>query len=362
VKILYLIPDLNFEGAARQLTLLAAGLPAGVERRVVALGDVVGFNPELKRAGVASECLGWRRLVDLHPWRRLRAMLREYRPHIVHAWRPASLRLLRLLGGWSGPVILSAPFERGQRPDHAGWLSRWLLRGAQRLVAQGEAEAAACRRLGIPADQVVVIPPGVTPAPEPAPRTKIEAIIGQKLGTARLIVGLGMQDRHKGYSDAIWAFDILRYVIPDIHLLLIGNGPHHDRLRDFVRNTGLEQRIHLPGWRGDAAALLAAADVVWAPSWRAGGINVVLEAMAASRPVVAAALPELTELIRDGQTGVLYPVADKPALARQTRILLENEEQRRWLGAAARGHALQQFPVSALVERHVKLYQTLGGG
>lgn len=359
MKILYLIPDLDFEGAARQLTLLAAGLPAGIKRQVVALGDVVGFNPELKSRGVAVECLGWRRSIDLQPLWRLRTLLRECRPDLIHAWRPASLRLLRLLGGWSGPVILSMPFARGQRANRLGWLERWLLRGAHRLIVQSKAEAEACRWLGMRAEQIVMIPPGVAAAAEPAPRAKLEGIIGQKLGNAQVIACLGMQERYKGYSDAIWAFDILRYVIPNIHLLLMGHGPHHARLHEFVQITNLKGRVHLPGWRIDGRELLAAADVVWVPSWRSGGINAALEAMAAGRPVLAASLPDLAELIRDGQTGILYPVADKPALARQTRVLLENEEQRQWLGAAALGHVRQQFPVSALVERHVRMYESM---
>src|SRR5205823_1577696 len=114
-------------------------------------------------------------------------------------------------------------------------------------------------------------------------------------------------------------------------------GPDRGRLARFARSINpAGGHVHFLPARPDAAALLARADVVWVPSRAECGRQVVLEAQAAGKPVVASALPGLAALVADGRTGRLTPPGDPAELARRTRPLLADPASAGRLGAAGR--------------------------
>ena len=165
---------------------------------------------------------------------------------------------------------------------------------------------------------------------------------------ARLLVCIGPLEPHKGYREAIWAFDILNYLYDDLHLIFIGDGSERPGLEDFVRTIRTTARIHFLGNVPDLPPLLAQADVVWIPNPARGGVQTALEAMAAGRPVVARNSPWLSELVLNGTTGYLVPAGDQPAFARQTRLLLDDPELRRRMGEAGRRRVDLQFNRAAI--------------
>jgi glycosyltransferase involved in cell wall biosynthesis len=83
--------------------------------------------------------------------------------------------------------------------------------------------------------------------------------------------------------------------------------------------------------------------------------------MAAGRPVVASRLPGIASAVIDGATGFLVSPGDKPALARQTRLLLQDPQLCQRLGEAGRKHVAQQFLPEHFVERHLALYRQVLG-
>src|SRR5438270_470943 len=80
----------------------------------------------------------------------------------------------------------------------------------------------------------------------------------------------GPLEPHKGFMDALWAYDILRYVYADLHLLVVGTGSHRERLEWAVRRCEL-RRVHFLGVPSDWSAILDEAEVVWVPSRAHGG-------------------------------------------------------------------------------------------
>jgi glycosyltransferase involved in cell wall biosynthesis len=272
----------------------------------------------------------------------------DYRPDILHAWRGAALGAVSLAVGRAGrPLVVSQPLP----PGPAGAiLDRWLLGRADRILAGGPAEADRCRRLGVPDAKVALVPPGLNP------------VAGGDAGLlpgVRFLLCAGPLEPGKGFRDAIWAFDVLWRVFPDLHLVLVGSGPERQRLEQFTRVLDLGQRIYFTGNRPDLAGFLARAEVVWVPSLTETGIFVALEAMAAGRPVIASQLPGLAEVVANGVTGVLVPPGDKVALARQTRLLLDDEPRRRALGDAGRQRVRRHFAAADLVRRLAGLYREL---
>lgn len=126
---------------------------------------------------------------------------------------------------------------------------------------------------------------------------------------------------------------------------LMGLEPGYaEKLCEFVRAAGLEERVLFLGERKDVSDLMDASDVIVHASiepepW---GL-VVAEAMAAGRAVIAAAAGGPLEMIEHGRTGLLVPPGDPAALAKAIEALLENPELRRQMGVAARRHAEEHF-------------------
>src|SRR5208283_2376426 len=84
----------------------------------------------LRQGGVPVESLGWRRSLDVLPLLRLRRLVRDFAPDIVHAWGPLALRALRVAGTHGFRVVSSAPFASPERRALIGAVDHWLLRRA----------------------------------------------------------------------------------------------------------------------------------------------------------------------------------------------------------------------------------------
>ena len=113
------------------------------------------------------------------------------------------------------------------------------------------------------------------------------------------------------------------------------------------------------GHRDDVPQLLAAADLLVLPSLYEGLPNIVLEAMRFSKPVVATAAPGTTEVVVDGETGLLVPVRNPPALAKAIRDVTDDRTLAARFGAAGRVRVESDFGVDSMVERFADLYERL---
>jgi glycosyltransferase involved in cell wall biosynthesis len=125
-------------------------------------------------------------------------------------------------------------------------------------------------------------------------------------------------------------------VAPDVHLLIAGSGEALADLQVQAERLNLSERVHFAGYRRDAPAILHALDVYVQPSRFEGMPNAVLEAMAASCPIVASGVDGHRELIQDGVSGWLVPPEDSRSLAKALAAALANPEDARRRGLAAR--------------------------
>jgi glycosyltransferase involved in cell wall biosynthesis len=354
-RILFVIPTLNYSGAGKQVSLLAAGLPRDrFALGVCAPGEDGPLAAPFRSAGLVVQNLGRMHVFNLPALWRFRAFVRDFRPDVIHAWGHPSLRLSLLAGAPADcRLLVSHPLPPRERGPRLSRLERWFLGRADAIIAQGSAEAECFRVLGLPAGKIQVIPPGVDcPISDFDPRSSI-------LATNRLVVCAGPLEPHKGFRDAIWAFDILQYLYPNLTLVILGDGSDRSRLERFANLTGAGAHVHFAGSQSDLSPLLARAEVVWVPSRAEGGINVALEAMALGRPVVASRLPGLAEIIADGETGFVVRPGSQLDLARQTRFLLDYPELIRRLGEAGRRRAQANFAAADLVRRFAALYSAV---
>jgi glycosyltransferase involved in cell wall biosynthesis len=173
-------------------------------------------------------------------------------------------------------------------------------------------------------------------------------------------LGVGPVLSHKGFREAVWSFDILRHNLPDLQLVLVGPGRDRPQVAEFVKWLQISPWVRLVGEVETVRPWLEAADLVWVPSLRPGGVCAALEAMAAGKPVLASRLPGLAEVVADQETGILVRPGDKAALARQSRRLLQDDSLRLQMGEAARKRARDLFGLDRLREEATHLYGHLG--
>jgi glycosyltransferase involved in cell wall biosynthesis len=352
IKLLYTIPSLDYNGSARKVTLLAAGLPRErFEARVVVLGVAAPWVDSLRDAGVVVEVLGWKRPFDLLPLVALRRYLQRFQPDVIHAWSRQVLSVLALAGAGATPrIFVSDVLQPGERLT---WWGRLWLRNVERVVAFSAGEADWYRRNGIAAQTV---PPGIDIVVEPP---AISLAI-DKLPEGRLILGVGPIEMHKGFRDAVWALDILQILYEDIQLAVVGEGRDQARVAHFAQAVGATGRVHFLGPIADLGSLWSRASVFWAPSLLGGGVCATLEAMAAGRPVVGTRVPGLNEIIVDSVTGYLVKPGDKAGLARQTRLLLDNPDLAAAMGEAGRRRVAEHFTAARMVHQCERLYADSG--
>jgi glycosyltransferase involved in cell wall biosynthesis len=220
------------------------------------------------------------------------------------------------------------------------------------VIAFGKSEAERYCAAGIRRDRLTEAPLAVEAS---TPDTVDESAASPQVGEGRVLLCVGPLAAHKGFRDAIWSFDILRFLYDDLRLVLVGDGPERERVVEFARVTGTDRHMAFTGPIADLARLRQQALLAWCPG-RAGGIQAALEAMAAGLPVVASRTPRMAEVVAHGETGLLAGASDKADFARQTRILLEDDEARRRFGAASRKRVAAHFAPGPFVEACVHAY------
>jgi glycosyltransferase involved in cell wall biosynthesis len=176
---------------------------------------------------------------------------------------------------------------------------------------------------------------------------------------------IGMAARlipEKGTHHLLQALAELAGRMPEVRLLLIGDGPQRESLSRQAVELGIADRIVWTGRLLRAATLehLALTDVIAVPSqWEEGFGLTAIEAMALGKPVVASNTGGLREVVTDGRDGLLIPVGDPAALARALAAILNDGAMRRRMGLAARETVEARFSLARFSERHRQLYDGL---
>jgi glycosyltransferase involved in cell wall biosynthesis len=348
VKLLHLLPSLGYTSAARQVALLAPVLRSrhGMDVHVATL------RPDGRAAAWLPPDVPVHSLAGRFPpsaVQNLRRLVFELRPDVIHAWRLPALRAAAVLHRLGGRfrLVVGEPRRDGRMLA----FDRWFLRSADVFIGSYKAEKEQFQQFGIAADRIVVLPLAVAAPPAEVPPLPVELPSGTKV-----VMCVGNLTAGHAFRDAAWAADVLRYALPHLHIVIIGDGPDRDRIERFARGVNPSGgQLHFVPARPDAAALLARADAVWAPSRLECGRQVVLEAQAAGRPVVASVLPGLAALIDDGRTGLLAPPGQPVVFARRARPLFEDPAFAERIGKAA-GEAVAEHLPATVAAEYARLY------
>ena len=365
-RIVFLASDNDPAGPAWFVPTLVAGLPADQFSPAVGVfGRSVGGLGE-RIAADAPNCpvFPLTHGVRLNDWRSFgRIVFDEYGPGLIHAVGPFAARVSYLhtglpVGRRANPpgVIVSGVDDLGA--DATAWLTRRAVRAADRVVATTTAEAERYRADGVDPDRVVIVPP----FPPPVETVLDPAAFRKELDIppdSRLVVAAGRFDATAGLKTAVWAFDVVKYVAPDLFLVLVGDGPDRDKLVRFGRSLGFDDyRIRFVRPPVDPAAVMALADIVWVTHVR-GGVREALAALAAGRPLIAARNPDLAEIIALGETDRMIPPGDRVALAAVTNEILAHPGGAVGTAEAARKRVVDEFSANRFVQRLAGVYHSM---
>jgi glycogen(starch) synthase len=182
------------------------------------------------------------------------------------------------------------------------------------------------------------------------------------LAFKRYVLGLGRVVRKKGFDLLLEAFARLAPEHPDLGLVIAGDGPERESLRERVLELGLAERVHLSGWlrRREVTAVMNGAEVFVMPSRVEPFGIVVLEAWRSGVPSVVTPYGGTPEFVKDGVTGLVVDPLDPALLAAAVKRLLVHGSLRARLAQAGR-EEIHQFDWAHITGRYEALYERVGG-
>jgi L-malate glycosyltransferase len=339
----------EWRGGQRQVWLLARALGRrGIDQVVVTGGDSE-LARRLGSAGVRVRSVRWR--VGLDP-RVLPAILGElrHRSAILHAHDAHALMLAGICAGLSGLPLVATRRVTFPLRRKLFWAR------AQRLIAISGAVRDALTHDGLTSERIALIPSAVD---VPELRASSGPDIRTRFGLpekGQVAVSLGALTPEKDQSTLLDAAALLVRDLPDLHWVIVGEGPLRSVLQRRMARLGLEERVHLVGQLADPHMALAGADVYVLSSLAEGLGSSVLAAMALDVPVVATRVGGVPELLGSGG-GVLVP-AGRPAefAAAVLRVLSEPGYAVSLTQAARR--ELGRFTVDTMAEQVLEVYRS----
>ena len=160
----------------------------------------------------------------------------------------------------------------------------------------------------------------------------------------------------KGHPTLLDAWPAVIRAVPDVYLLIVGEGCRRDALEAQARERKVAHRVVFTGRRDDVPAVTAALDVAVLPSYREAQGLTILEAMALSRPVVASNVGGIPEMVEDGVTGILVPPHDVEALTAAIVRLLKDHPYADMLGRAGHDLVHDRFCIELMVNSVASIY------
>jgi len=356
-RLLFLITELDIGGAEKTLYELVRRLDRRqFEPAVACLTGRGPIGEWLEKEGIRVFHIGMNSWWDLPAWFRLRRILKEQRPHVLHTFLFHANLAGRLAAIASGvrKVICSVRVEEPRR-GHL-WADR-LTRGLADVVTcvSESARRYTHKHARTPLSKLVVIPNGIDPAACDAPM--MAAPEEWRLPPDVPVVGvIGRLDEQKDPLLMLRAAAQVLQQVPQTVFAFAGSGLLAASCRAAAEKLGIAEHIRWLGWIEDTRPLLARMNLLALSSRWEGMPNVVLEAMACRKPVVATSVGGCPEMIVDGKTGFLVPPADEHALAsRISRLLLEPAVCAK-LANAARAHVDEKFSILSMVRANQQLY------
>lgn len=353
MNILHVETGRHHFGGAAQVDLLMSDLRRRGVRNILLCSRSAPIAASQSAALVIGKPVAGDVDVRLMAW--VRAAIRRYRIDVVHVhsrrgadiWAGMGARLAGV------PAIVT---RRVDNPEPK-WIARLKYALYHRVIVISTAVEATVLAAGVDSSKVVCISDAVDLSvfrprtPDPALRAEFGVTPGG------FCIGMVAQFiERKGHRDLIAALGDVVRVLPDVRVVLCGQGPMQSAIEREIRAAGLTSHVLLAGFRDDMPRVMPVFDVLVHPARREGLGVAVLQAGASGVPVVSTRAGGIVDVIIDGQNGLLVPPGDPKALATALEALGLDRVRRRRMAEWGRQHVEAHFNPETMGAAHYAVY------
>jgi glycogen(starch) synthase len=314
--------------------------------------------------------LAWTMSINHAMTRTALALGRAWRPEVVHAhdWLVAHAAA-NLRAAYEVPIV--ATMHATEAGRHQGWLPDdfsasihaiewWLTFEARRVIACSQHMRWEVTRLfELPPEKVDVLPNGIDLDEWTTDPDEVAAARTAYAGDGPLVLFAGRLEWEKGVHTLVDALPRLRRRFPGLRLVIVGKGSQQEELQALARRRRVSRAVTFAGWltEGGLRSVSAAADVAVVPSVYEPFGLVALEAAALGTPLVVADTGGLAEIVEHGETGLVFPALDAPALADAVTEVLRDEVLARRVVRAAREVVARDYSWPTVAAGTVEVYE-----
>ncbi|MGD1867372.1 MAG: glycosyltransferase [Phormidesmis sp.] len=365
MKILHSITTINRGGAENHLVELVKGQTHSHEVTVAFLKGDRYWQQTLEAMGVKTVDLRMKFYGDIQPFWQLRSLINQFTPDIVHAHLPPAelYTALALTGMRSIPLVISKhndePFYKivGQQ-----LIARQIAKRADHIIAisQSVKNNVCFRDLACSPSKVSTVYYGIDQQPYKSVSAQSVQQLHQQwaidegtylIGTvARLVPQKSLHTLLKGFQLYLQKTSV------QTKLVIVGQGSLEAELKQQATALGIEQFVVWAGYHEDIPAVMTSLDLLALTSEYEGFGHVLLEAMAAQKPVVASEVSAIPEVVKNGISGVLVPPQQPDQLA-EVFAFFEHVEKRDLFGKNGRQTVQQNFTLSAMIAKTQQAYE-----
>lgn len=361
-RVLQVVISLDPGGTERLVIELVTRLRQEADALVCCLDGPGRWAGELEDRGIAVRALF--RRPGFRPWLgvRIARLARDHGATVIHCHHYSPFVYGRL-AAFLRPGARVIFTEHGRHSDAPASRKRRIANSVLgRLPAEVYAVSHELRRYmidgGFPPRRVGVIHNGIDAGAPPAPEERRAAREALGFGPDAFVVGtVARLDPVKDIETLVAAFATFRREHRASALAIVGDGPDRARLEAAARASGAGQAVRFLGHLDGARRLLPGLDAYVNSSTSEGISLTILEAMAASLPVVATAVGGTPEIVADGECGVLVPPRDPAAVSAALARIATDRSRARALGAAARRRVEERFTIDRMVRRYLAAYR-----
>jgi len=288
----------------------------------------------------------------------LKRLLRQHDAEIVQTF----LFHANVIGAFAAKSAGVARIYSGIRvADPSRWrmmLERFAMRRVDGIVCVSQSVAdQMASKLGIPQAKLQVIPNGIdlSNTPERALLDKTQFGIAAE---RRILLCVGRLHEQKGFDWLLALAPELFRRLPEHDVVILGEGPERNTLSELAIGLGIQDRVHLVGWRADVPQWMHAAEMLLLPSRWEGMPNVLIEAMGLGLPVVAASVEGVREVLGALADEQAVPWGNDKAFVDAVCEIFADPSRRARLGGDNRKRVQSDFSLQAMIAKYEELYSS----
>jgi len=369
IKIAYIITSSGVGGAEKILYHTVTGLDYNqYSVSIFTLKEKGVTAKELEKLGIEVHCLhmankegfmGW--LISTITLLKLFSYLRRLKPTIIHSFLFRANILARLAGYLTGvPIIISSIRVMGGGKRYFHYLERMTSFMVDHYITVSKnVKKYIVDKSKISVNKISVIYNGVKVRDRNSLKLQNVKLPFDIKPEDKILITVGRLHKQKGHYYLIHAILKVGKEVSNIKLLIIGEGEEENNLKNLTESLDLTDKVIFMGVRFDVESIISTAKLFVLPSLWEGMPNVLLEAMAAEKPVVATEVGGVAELVINGETGLLVPSRDSGALASAIIDLLQNDLKAKRMGRNGRIRVEKKFNISKTLKETENLYQKL---